>query len=82
MTRDKIKEIIVDELSGVSGMAITDIKEENSLSNDLGLDSLDFVEIVIDLENAFGISIHDDEMDPMGDNSVKDLIDLIENKIS
>jgi acyl carrier protein len=46
MTRDKIKEIVIDELVNVSGMSAEDIKEDSKLEDDLGLDSLDSVEVV------------------------------------
>jgi len=53
----KIKEIIADKL----GADIEDVQEETSLSNDLGMDSLDAVELVMEFEKEFDISISDDE---------------------
>ena len=53
---DKVKDIIVDKL-GVEGSEVT---PEASFANDLGADSLDTVELVMELEEEFDISIPDD----------------------
>jgi acyl carrier protein len=82
MTKEKIKEIVIDELVNVSGMSAEDIKEDSQLENDLGLDSMDSVEIIFGLEKAFGISIGDDDLSDLKDNTVGEIIDFIETKIS
>ena len=52
--QQEIKEIILD--SYYFG-EIDDIEDKSNLFNDLGFDDLDFVELVIDLENHFDITI-------------------------
>ncbi len=54
---DKVKEVIVDQLS----VEEDDVTEEASFIDDLGADSLDIVELVMALEESFGISIPDEE---------------------
>ncbi|MDR0879901.1 MAG: acyl carrier protein [Clostridioides sp.] len=54
---DKVVEIIVDQL-GVEDKVIT---QETSLMKDLEADSLDAVEIIMALEDEFGIEIPDEE---------------------
>ena len=56
-TFDKIKEVIIDKL-GVDESAIT---EEAHFVNDLGADSLDTVELIMEFEEEFGIEIPDDD---------------------
>ena len=56
-TFDKIKEVIIDKL-GVDETAITD---EAHFVNDLGADSLDTVELIMEFEEEFGIEIPDEE---------------------
>ena len=56
-TFDKIKEVIIDKL-GVAEAAIT---EEAHFVNDLGADSLDTVELIMEFEEEFGIEIPDEE---------------------
>ncbi len=56
-TFDKVKEIIVERLS----VDDKDVKEEASFIDDLGADSLDTVELVMALEEEFGLEIPDEE---------------------
>ncbi|MBX7243130.1 MAG: acyl carrier protein [Bacteroidia bacterium] len=53
---DKVIDIIVDKL----GVDREDVKEDASFANDLGADSLDTVELIMDFENSFGVTIPDE----------------------
>lgn len=54
---EKVKAIIVDKL----GVDEADIVETASFTNDLGADSLDTVELIMEFEKEFGVSISDEE---------------------
>lgn len=54
---EKVQTIIADKLS----IDVADITPEKSFSDDLGADSLDTAELVLDFENAFGIKIPEDQ---------------------
>tara|TARA_A100000164_G_C21493893_1_gene579232 strand:+ start:49 stop:279 length:231 start_codon:yes stop_codon:yes gene_type:complete len=56
-TFDKVKEVIIDKL-GVENDAI---KSEAHFVNDLGADSLDTVELIMEFEEEFGIEIPDED---------------------
>ena len=56
-TFDKVKEVIIDKL-GVDESAIT---EEAHFVNDLGADSLDTVELIMEFEEEFSIEIPDED---------------------
>ena len=56
-TFDKVKEVIIDKL-GVDESAIT---EQAHFVNDLGADSLDTVELIMEFEEEFGIEIPDED---------------------
>ena len=56
-----------------------EITPESSLGDDLGLDSLDAVEFMCDLEDRFGISIVDEEADKW--TTVGDVISYISEKV-
>ena len=56
-TFDKIKEVIIDKL-GVDESSIT---EEAHFVNDLGADSLDTVELIMEFEEEFSIEIPDED---------------------
>ena len=58
MTFDKVKEVIADTVN----IDEADITLESSLKEDLGIDSLDAVEISIALEDAFETSIPQEEL--------------------
>lgn len=53
----RVKGIIVDKL----GVEESEVTEEASFTNDLGADSLDTVELIMELEKEFNISIPDDQ---------------------
>ena len=53
----KVKEVVVDQLNVDEG----DVTEKSAFVDDLGADSLDIVELVMALEEQFGISIPDEE---------------------
>ncbi len=54
---DKVKLVVIDRLSADE----QDVTEDASFVDDLGADSLDIVELVMALEEEFGISIPDEE---------------------
>lgn len=68
----KVKAIIVDKL----GVEESEVTPEASFTNDLGADSLDTVELIMEFEKEFGISIPDDQAEKIG--TVGDAIKYIE----
>jgi acyl carrier protein len=69
---DRVKKIIVDQL-GVEEETVT---PEASFVDDLGADSLDTVELVMALEEEFGIEIPDEDAEKI--TKVKEAIDYID----
>lgn len=69
---DKVKEIIIDELN-VDAEQVT---PEANLKEDLGADSIDAVQIIMDLEDAFNIEIDTDNAEAI--STVKNIVDYIE----
>ena len=59
---NKVKEIIIDKL-GIEKSEITDLA---SFTNDLGADSLDTVELIMEFEKEFNISIPDEDAEKIG----------------
>lgn len=68
----RVKEIIVDKL-GVDGSEVT---PDASFTNDLGADSLDTVELIMEFEKEFNIGIPDDQAETI--TTVGDAIKYIE----
>ena len=69
--RDKVVAIIVDKLN----IEESEVSNEASFTNDLGADSLDTVELIMEFEKQFNISIPDDKAE--GIQTVGDAIDYI-----
>ncbi len=69
---ERVKAIIVDKLS----VEETEVTNEASFTNDLGADSLDTVELIMEFEKEFGISIPDDQAEKI--STVGDAIAYIE----
>ena len=68
----KVKAIIVDKL----GVDEAEVKSEASFTNDLGADSLDTVELIMEFEKEFGIAIPDDKAETI--QTVQDAINYIQ----
>lgn len=71
---EKVKSIIVDKL----GVESSEVVEEASFMNDLGADSLDTVELIMEFENQFGVSIPDEDAEKIV--TVGDAISYIKSK--
>ena len=68
----QVKKVVAEQLS----INEADIKNESAFISDLGADSLDTVELVMALEDTFGIEIPDDQQEKI--QTVQDAIDFIE----
>ena len=75
MVFDKIKDIIVEQLD-VEEDAVT---MEASITEDLGADSLDVVDLVMSIEESFDVEIPDEEVENI--KTVGDIVKYIENKL-
>lgn len=59
---EKILDTIIDVISNQLDLDPADLNAETSLTNDLKVDSLDFVEISLALEDIYGVTFDDDEL--------------------
>ena len=71
-TFEKIKDLIVEKL-GISADKVT---PESEIIKDLGADSLDLVEMLLALEENFGVTVEDDQTENI--KTVQDIVDLID----
>jgi acyl carrier protein len=68
----RVKAIIIDKL----GVDESEVAAEASFTNDLGADSLDTVELIMEFEKEFNIAIPDDQAEKIG--TVQEAISYIE----
>jgi acyl carrier protein len=71
-TSERVKKIIVDKL----GVDESEVTNESSFVNDLGADSLDVVELIMEFEKEFDTSIPDDQAEKI--QTVGQAIDYLE----
>ena len=69
-----IREVVSEQL----GVKPEEVKPESSFIDDLGADSLDTVELVMALEEKFGIEIQDEDAEKM--RTVSDVVKYLESK--
>ncbi|MCL1932621.1 MAG: acyl carrier protein [Candidatus Azobacteroides sp.] len=70
---ERVKSIIVDKLS----VEESEVTNDASFTNDLGADSLDTVELIMEFEKEFGVTIPDDQAEKI--TTVGDAIAYVEN---
>lgn len=72
---EKIADIIAKQLRSDS----EEITEDTNIMEDLGADSLDVVEILMAIEESFGVSVSDDEIPNL--KTVRDLVEYVESNM-
>lgn len=73
MTFDTIRDIVVEQLGVDADM----VQRDTNLMKDLEADSLDAVEIILGVEEAFGLDIPDEEAEKF--ETVKDLVEYVDS---
>lgn len=71
-TLEKVRDIISKQLS----VKLEDVKNDSNIAEELGADSLDLVEILMSLEDEFGISIPDEAIPEI--KTIQNVVDFIE----
>lgn len=71
---EKVKVILSEQLN----VKADKIKPESKIVEDLGADSLDVVELLMTMEDDFGISVSDEEAVKL--KSVQDIVNMLESK--
>ncbi|GGE65816.1 acyl carrier protein [Priestia taiwanensis] len=72
---ERVTKIIVDRL----GVDESEVKPESSFKEDLGADSLDVVELVMELEDEFDMEISDEDAEKI--STVGDAVNYIESNL-
>jgi len=72
---EKIRRMISEKL----GIGIDEVREDASIIEDLGADSLDLVDIIMYIEDTFGIRVEDEELEKI--RTLGDIVDNIAKKL-
>jgi acyl carrier protein len=62
MSTEEIRAALADIVNEVAGIPADDVQLDKSFSDDLDVDSLSMVEVVVEAEEKFGVTIPDDEV--------------------
>ncbi len=73
---EKIKDVLVDKYDAEG----TSVAESNTLTEDLGLDSLDQVELIMEMEKQFSLKIDDDDAAKI--KTVGDILNYVDKKVN
>lgn len=74
-----IEEKVIEIISQKLNLSKEQIKPEASFVDDLGADSLDLVELVMAMEEAFGMEVPDEDAEKL--RTVKDVLDYVKAKV-
>jgi acyl carrier protein len=83
MKRESVKAVVTEFLAQLNECSFSpeEIQESHNLKDDIGADSLDFVEMVILCEKEFNIGISDDDISGAEHGTVGEFISIVESKI-
>jgi acyl carrier protein len=71
---EKVIKLVMEQLD----VTLEECVLEASFIDDLGADSLDLVELIMEMEEVFGLEIADEELEKI--RTIKDVVDFLKNK--
>ena len=78
ISRQKIEEDVNSIIADKMGVDVSQVNSESNLEEDFGADSLDTIELIMEFERKFQISIPDEKVDAIKGGKVGDIYTLIE----
>ncbi|MEQ1727704.1 MAG: acyl carrier protein [Vicinamibacterales bacterium] len=76
---ERIREAVRDSVNRITGIPKTDINDDSSFRDDLGLDSLSALEVVVDVEYAFKIKVPEERLQAI--QTVRDTIAVVQEHL-
>ena len=80
-SREEIENGVREIIAQVMRLKTDEVKNDDLMKEDIGCDSIDCVEIVIELEKEFDINIPDNEVDAAAGWTVSELCDYVEERL-
>jgi len=76
-SREEVAQIVISVIANTYGVGVDEVIEETNFRGDLGMDSLDVIEVVLNIEKEFNIDIEDADIDKI--NTVEQMINHLHN---
>lgn len=76
LTRDQLFELVASVAAEIAGRDQAEVRPDSSMRSDLSMDSLEDVEMALELEERCGKSITDEDMENL--RTINDVVDLLE----
>lgn len=80
-SREEIESGVREVIASVTGLKTDDVKNDDLMKEDIGCDSIDCVEIVMELEKEFGINIPVNEVDAAAGWTVREMCDYVKERL-
>ncbi len=80
MSRDEIREVLMELFEDETGEEVTSLQDSQSLAEQLGLDSVDMVSLIMQLERRFKIRLAHEELAHA--QQLGQLLDLVQSKLN
>jgi acyl carrier protein len=80
MDREQLRQNLRDKMEGDTGETFADLSDTINLRTDLGLDSIDFVQLVIGIQTDHGIQLDSKELEKVV--LVGEFLDLLQSKLA
>ena len=77
---ERIRDTVRDSVNRITGIPKTDIHDESSFMEDLGLDSLSALEVMVDVEYAFKIKVAEERLQAI--QTVRDTITVVQEYLA
>jgi acyl carrier protein len=78
----KVLELVQQAIAENLGCDEGEVTPDAKLTTDLGADSLDVIEMMMTLEEEFGIEMSDDEAEKLADATITDIVAAVEAKLA
>jgi len=77
---EEIERLCIESIAEHAGISITNVTKENKLKKDLGYDSLDIVELILDIEGIYDLQMNEKSLSTK-DLTVSELIEVVKELI-
>ncbi len=79
MDRKKIVETVIEKVADKLSIDVEDVSENSKFSEDLNADSLDMVDLIMEIEETYDIKIPDEDVENF--KTVKSVVDYLASKL-